>query len=328
MISIRSDHVILSCRVRLARNLKDRPFVNSQSCEQAEAVMQDVNALFPAEKGYHSLRMDALPPLSRSSLVENHLCSPELVSCGQSGLILNEANTLSIMVNEEDHLRIQGILPGLDLPGAYALCREADETIAKGLPYAFDSQLGYLTACPTNLGTGMRASAMLHLAGLALTGQAEPLLSRISKLGVAVRGFYGEGSGAPGHIYQISNQYTLGMQEKELMDALSSIITQLAAQEARARGLLLTRRPLDLEDMIGRALGVCRYARKMGIKECMQELSAIKLGVSLGLLPCPMERIDELIVACQGAQLSDTPLSEEEESAARANRLREALKDL
>jgi len=169
---------------------------------------------------------------------------------------------------------------------------------------------------------------MLHLAGLSLTGQAEPLLNRISKLGVAVRGYYGEGSAAPGHIYQISNQYTLGIQEKELMDALSSIITQLAAQEARARGLLLTRRELDLEDMVGRALGVCRYARKMGLNECMQELSAIKLGISLGLLPCPMERIDELIVACQGAQLSEAPLSEEEEAAARADRLREALKDL
>lgn len=328
MMSVQAEHVILSCRVRLARNLKGRPFVNSQSPEQAEAVLQDVNALFPPSEGYRFLRMDTLAPLGRASLVENHLCSTELVNCGQGGVILNRERTLSIMVNEEDHLRIQGILPGLDLPGAYALCREADETISQALPYAFDRQLGYLTACPTNLGTGMRCSAMLHLAGLALTGQAEPLLSRIAKLGVAVRGFYGEGSGAPGHIYQISNQYTLGMQEKELMDALSSILSQLASQEARARELLLERRSLDLQDMVGRALGVCRYARKMTLDECMRELSAIKLGASLGLLPCPMEQIDNLIIACQGAQLSDTPLSAEEECKARADRLREALKDL
>lgn len=328
MMTIPAEHIVLSCRVRLARNLKERPFVNSLSEQEAETILGDVSVLFPAKEGYRLLRMDDLSPLGRSSLVENHLCSTNLVASGRGGLILNKARTLAIMVNEEDHLRIQGILPGLDLQGAYSLCREADETIARALPYAFDSQLGYLTACPTNLGTGMRASAMLHLAGLAITGQVEPLLNRIAKLGVAVRGFYGEGSGAPGHIYQISNQYTLGMQEKELMDALSSIIDQIAAQETRARDLLLSKRPLDLEDMIGRALGVCRYARKMGLDECMQELSAIKLGVSLGLLPCPMERIDELIVACQSAQLSDIPLSGEEESAARADRLREALKDL
>ncbi|NCB31453.1 MAG: ATP--guanido phosphotransferase, partial [Clostridia bacterium] len=294
MITIQSDHIVLSCRVRLARNLKERSFVNTQSAEDAEVVLADVSAVFPPENGYRILRMDALPPLERASLVENHLCSTELIAADHSGVILNKDRTLSIMVNEEDHLRIQGILPGLNLSGAYALCRQAEETIAVALPYAFDSQLGYLTACPTNLGTGMRASAMLHLAGLAITGQAEPLLSRIAKLGVAVRGFYGEGSGAPGHIYQISNQYTLGVQERELMDALSSIIGQLAAQEARARGLLLSKRPLELADMIGRALGVCRYARKMTLTECMQELSAIKLGVSLGLLPCPMEQIDGL----------------------------------
>lgn len=328
MKGVRLDHIILSCRVRLARNLKDRPFVNTQSPEQAEAVLHDISALFPTQAGYSFLPMRELAPMERASLVENHLCSTELIAAEQGGLILNGARTLSIMLNEEDHLRIQGILPGLDLPGAYALCREAEETIAASLPYAFDGRLGYLTACPTNLGTGMRASAMLHLVGLALTGQAEPLLSRIAKLGVAVRGFYGEGSGAPGHIYQISNQYSLGMQEKELMDALAAVLGQLAVQEARARGLLLAERPLDLQDMVGRALGVCRYARKMALGEAMQELSAIKLGVSLGLLPCPMEEIDGLIVACQGAQLSGAPLTEEAECAARADRLRETLKDL
>ena len=161
-----------------------------------------------------------------------------------------------------------------------------------------------------------------------MTGQAEPLLSRIGKLGVAVRGFYGEGSSAPGYIYQISNQHSLGMQERELMEALTAVISQLAVQEARARALLLNKRPLELEDMVGRALGICRYARKMDLAEAMQELSAIKLGVSLGLLPLPMEEIDGLIVACQGAQLSSVPLSEDEECAARADRLRETLKNL
>ena len=328
MITIPAEHIVLSCRVRLARNLKGRPFPNSQSGQEAEAVLHNVSGLFPPEQCYRLMRMDAITPLGRSSLVENHLCSTDLITSPNGGLILNSDRTLAVMINEEDHLRIQGILPGLNLPDAYALCREADEAIAGAFPYAFDSQLGYLTACPTNLGTGMRASAMLHLAGLALTGQAEPLLNRIAKLGVAVRGFYGEGSSAPGNIYQISNQHSLGIQEKELMDTLSSIISQLTAQENRARDLLVTRRPIDLEDMVGRAVGVCRYARKIGLKECMQELSAIKLGVSLGLLPCPMDRVDELIVSCQGAQLSDSPISEEEENAARASRLRDALKDL
>ena len=325
MISIQLEHIILSCRVRLARNFKDRPFVNSQTEEQATAILQDTSKLFPENDGYSFLPMARLAPLERASLVESHLCSTELIASSQGGVILNRPRTLSIMLNEEDHLRIQGILPGLDLQKAYALCREAEETIGAAFPYAFDSQYGYLTACPTNLGTGMRASAMLHLAGLALTGQVESLLARITKLGVAVRGFYGEGSTAPGHIYQISNQYSLGVQENELMDALSAVISQLAMQEIRARALLLSTHPLELEDMVGRALGICRYARKMDLSEAMQELSAIKLGVSLGLLPLPMEEIDGLIVACQGAQLSSTPLSEDEECAARATRLRETL---
>lgn len=328
MTSIPLTHIILSCRVRLARNFKDRPFVNSQSDQQADAILEQVRPLFPSEEGYAFLPMTELAPLERASLVENHLCSTDLIASGHGALILNGAHTLAVMLNEEDHLRIQGILPGLDLPGAYALCRQAEETIAAALPYAFDPQYGYLTACPTNLGTGMRASAMIHLAGLALTGQAEPLLSRIGKLGVAVRGFYGEGSSAPGYIYQISNQHSLGMQERELMEALTAVISQLAVQEARARALLLNKRPLELEDMVGRALGICRYARKMDLAEAMQELSTIKLGVSLGLLPLPMEEIDGLIVACQGAQLSSVPLSEDEECAARADRLRETLKNL
>ena len=157
MTSIPLTHIILSCRVRLARNFKDRPFVNSQSDEQANAVLEQVRPLFPVEEGYTFLPMAELAPLERASLVENHLCSTDLIASAHGALILNGAHTLAVMLNEEDHLRIQGILPGLDLPGAYALCRQAEETIAASLPYAFDTQYGYLTACPTNLGTGMRA---------------------------------------------------------------------------------------------------------------------------------------------------------------------------
>ncbi|MDR0840267.1 MAG: ATP--guanido phosphotransferase [Christensenellaceae bacterium] len=321
--------VVLSCRVRLARNLSERHFVNNQSAQDAAATVDAISSALP--QGCRTLRMAQLPAIERLSLVERHLASAELIANESGALVLNEEETLAVMINEEDHLRIQGILPTLDLGGAYALCKAAEDAIEQSVPLSFDERLGYLTACPTNLGTGLRASAMLHLAGLALSGKLEELLRRIGKLGIAVRGFYGEGSAAPGYLYQISNQYTLGLREEEILSALTAIIKQLAGQELLARKLLLEHSDIAIRDVAARSLGLCRYAYKMSMEECMQHISRLKLGISLGLVDYAMQAADLLIIGCQSAQLciaAGRELTDEEESVARASFLRNALKEM
>jgi len=323
------SQVVMSCRVRLARNISGYPFTGRLSEKQAyELRLAAASAL----EGCHVRCIKDLSPTERTLLIEKHLASMELAESPAGALITGENDTLSVMVNEEDHLRIQGILPQLDLPGAYAICKRADERLSGRLPYAYDSRFGYLTACPTNLGTGMRASAMLHLAGLSLSGQLEPLLRSLAKLGVAVRGFYGESSAAPGSIYQISNQFTLGMQEEDIISALTDISAKLARQEMQARAALLQNSPTELSDRIGRSIGICGYAVKMAFEEFMQHISNIKLGVSMGLAEgITMAEADELIVSCQRASLSKTAgkeLDTQQENIARAERLRVALKEI
>lgn len=319
--------VVLSCRVRLARNISGYNFPHSLSQNEAFDIVAAVQKALGAEK---VTCMKDISPEQRTLLIEKHLASSELAASSFGALITGSGETLAVMVNEEDHLRIQGILPQLDLQGAYAICKDADEKISASLPYAYHSRYGYLTACPTNLGTGMRCSAMMHLAGLSLSGQLEPLLRNLAKLGIAVRGFYGEGSSAPGNIYQLSNQFTLGMQEEEIITALTDMIQKLAQQEMRTRDALLHNSFNELSDRVGRSVGLCRYAVKMPFEEFMKHISNIKLGISLGLLPkLSMEEADNLIISSQRSSLGcPADASAEEENLARAKHLREALKEI
>ena len=327
---MKTSDVVLSCRVRLARNLAGSRFVNRQSPEDAARVIDSV-ASAPDLASYRIYRIDKLPPNDRQLLVERHLASPELIVSPNTALLTNADNSIAIMVNEEDHLRIQSFIPSLDLPAAYDLCAKVDRQLSEKLSYAFDSRLGYLTACPTNLGTGMRASAMLHLVGLGLSGQLEPLLQQVVKLGMAVRGFYGEGSSAPGYIYQISNQHTLGQSEQEIISMLSDFLIKIAEQEMNTRSLLLQGNETEIKDRIGRSLGICLYAEKLGFQEFMQHISNIKLGISLGILDrITMRLADDLLLTCQCASLSVSGgISDEiSENIARAQHIKKILKEM
>lgn len=322
--------IILSCRVRLARNVRGLPFVSQMSMEQAESFIRTVDNAINASGEYRLMHMVDLGDNERMRLVERHLCSRELAVEPKGALLLNKDETMSIMINEEDHIRIQCILPGLDLFEADARSRVVDNQIAKALDVAFDEQLGYLTACPTNIGTGMRASAMIHIPALAMSGQAEQVLSAAAKLGVAVRGFYGEGSDAPGHIYQISNQNSLGMSEEDIVTGLTETIGRIAEQEKRFRLGALSQNDIGIRDLVFRSYGVCRYAQIMKFGEFMRRCSDLKMGVSLGLITgITQERLNELIASGQSASLcaaSGKLLNEAQENIARAQLLRKALK--
>lgn len=322
--------IILSCRVRLARNVRGLPFVSKMTMEQAESFIREVNEAINKDGAYRLMHMVDLGDNERMRLVERHLCSRELAVEPKGALLLSRDETMSIMINEEDHIRIQCILPGLDLYEADARSRVVDNQLSRVLEFAFDEELGYLTACPTNVGTGMRASAMIHIPALAISGQAEQVLSAAAKLGVAVRGFYGEGSDAPGHIYQISNQNSLGISEEDITSGLTETISRIAEQEKRFRLGALAQNDTGIRDLVFRSYGVCRYAQIMQFGEFMRRCSDLKMGVSLGLIEgLSQESLNELIAAGQSASLCAARgklLNETQENIARAQLVRRALK--
>lgn len=328
-MSMTAQDAVLSCRVRLARNFRDLPFVHRMSDEQAHTLVDRVNDALNKNGEYRLLRMMDVGDNDRVRLVEQHLCSRELAMEPKGALLINKTKTMSIMINEEDHLRIQCILDGLNLYEADAQSAVVDREIAKRLTYAFDDKLGYLTACPTNLGTGMRASAMLHIPALVQSDQAERVLSAAAKFGLAVRGFYGEGSGAPGHIYQISNHHTLGVAEEDIISGLTETISVIAEQELRFRRAAFANNPDAMTDLVMRSFGICRYAHSLSFTEFMEHCSNIKLGISLDIIKdVPQATIDTLIAEGQSASLctlSGKLLDEAEENKARAQRTRAAL---
>lgn len=281
--------VVISSRVRLARNIVGYAFPSTADIQTLEAVLN-----FCKEKmekvaaGYQLRWMDLrqLTPLARCCYIEQHLLSPELAMGNRpSGLILNEAETMSIMVNEEDHLRMQVILPGFQLEQAYAMCDAFETSFGSHVPYAFDKRLGYLTECPTNLGTGLRVSAMMHLPALVQTGMMRKILDACGKMGVAVRGVYGENSEAEGDLFQISNQVTLGYTEAEILENMAHIVGQIEEKERQMRQKLLQQDRNLLEDKIFRAYGILANARSISGAEAMKLLSWLYLGVSMQLIP-------------------------------------------
>ena len=238
--------IVMSTRIRLARNLTGYLFPIAFNEEQAMEVDRAVAGalLDSGDTGYTYTKMADLPALERQVLVEKHLISPQLADPNRHGaVILSEDETISVMVNEEDHIRIQCIHPGLQLKAAYQQADQVDDQLEKELPYAFDEDFGYLTSCPSNTGTGMRASVMMHLPALTITKQIDRIIPAISRLGMIVRGSYGEGSEAPGNVYQVSNQMTLGKTEQEILEDFGNITSRLIAHERKSRELLLGQIP-------------------------------------------------------------------------------------
>jgi protein arginine kinase len=326
--------IVISSRVRLARNLRSRPFPGwAKKAERSsilELIRPRVEELAEMQDSF-SESLQELSALERQVLVERHLISREHAAKGVgSAVVMNRRQTLSIMINEEDHLRMQSIRSGLQLKQAFKLVDKIDSALESKLEFAYDQRLGYLTACPTNVGTGMRASAMLHLPGLVLSELINQVIQAVSKIGLAVRGLYGEGTEAMGNLFQISNQTTLGEKEDEIINRLSKVIETIIEKEHDARQVLLQKKSNTLWDQIGRAYGVLTYAHAMASKEALNLLSIIKLGVDLGAFPEDRGLpIDELFIDTQPAHLqksSQQKLNAEERDHLRAQIIRERLK--
>lgn len=323
------DHndIVISTRIRIARNLADYPFpvrLDNKSKIEVNEKIRD------ALDGKENLTYTELKTLTRSqivSLAERHLISPEFASNSDArALLMSDNEDISIMLCEEDHIRIQVMKSGLALKDAYELADKIDTEINQSLKYAFDEKLGYLTQCPTNLGTGMRASVMLHLPALTAKGQIGSLASTVSKLGLTIRGAYGEGMSAMGDLYQLSNQVSLGISEKSAIDNLKTITLQLAAQERAAREE--ASKSIETEDAVFRAYGILKSARILSTKEFMSLISKVRLGAVLGMIKTDLKTINELMVSMQPATINafvGKTLSLEERDVERAKIVRERL---
>ncbi|PWU15298.1 MAG: protein arginine kinase [Verrucomicrobia bacterium] len=328
------DRIVMSSRVRLARNIKDAAFPGWAKKPERVRVLEIVRPAIeslPEMKDAFSEAMDTLSTLDKQILVERHLISREhAAKSAGSGLVLNKDETLCFMINEEDHLRMQALRPGLQLRQAWGAMDQTDSVLEKKLDYAFSPDLGYLTACPTNIGTGIRVSAMLHLPGLVLAEQINPIIQSVNKLGLAVRGLYGEGTEALGNVFQVSNQMTLGESETAIVERLEKVLAQIIEHEENARQTLLEKKPKMVFNHIGRAYGILANAHSISSKETMNLLSLMRLGVDLGVFP-GVERslVDELFILTQPAHLQkqhSEKLSAEERDLLRADMVRERLK--
>jgi len=301
--------IVISSRIRLARNVEGIPF--SPRAEQAELKnifelsrqIVEEDYLF---KNSNLLLLDELTPLESQFLVEKHLISiyHAREKRPYRGCVFNQRETLSIMVNEEDHFRIQYLLPGLQLNNIWKLINKIDDEIEKKVTYAFSEKEGYLTSCPTNVGTGMRASVMLHLPALAMINGINDILKAISKIGYVVRGFYGEGTEVMGNLFQVSNQITLGLSEGEIIDNLEKVNQQIISQEQKVRKDLLSNSKSQLEDQVWRAYGILSSARTISSAEAMELLSKLRFGVELGIISYPdLGTLNKLMLLIQPAYL-------------------------
>lgn len=297
------NDVVVSTRVRLARNLSEYPFPVKLNTEGKQKVIDKVTEAVkgsndPAVKGIKLINMNALTKEQAISLVEQHLISPEFAKNLNGRALFVDEKTVSIMVNEEDHIRIQVITKGLSLEEAYSTADRLDTVLNEKLSFAYDNQLGYLTQCPTNLGTGMRASVMLHLPALQKSRAIGGIAGNLSKLGLTIRGLYGEGTEPKGAMYQLSNQVTLGISEKAAIDNLKNITVQLVNQEKTARETLI--QSVEIQDRISRSLGILKSAKLLDHNEAMELLSNLRLGIAAGLMEgMTVEETDELITEIQ-----------------------------
>lgn len=298
--------VVFSTRIRLARNIKNKPFPGNSEKKDNEIIVEKLEEITPKlGYGLNITRLSKLDNLTRLSLIEKHLISPEFaLDKKQTGaIIINEEENICIMVNEEDHLRIQVLSSGLELEHSMALAREIDEKISSLINYAFSPKYGFLTACPTNVGTGMRGSIMVHLPALTLTGNTKKVLEAINNFGMNVRGVYGEGSKSQGDIYQISNKQSLGITEEEIIKNLKAIAEKITEQERLARNYLGKNR-IELEDRVYRAYGTLANARLLSSEEAKDLLSSVKLGTDMGIIKeLTDKKVNELMLYTKPANL-------------------------
>lgn len=326
--------IVVSSRIRLARNLAEYPFATKATRAQRAELQNRCREQLMASPSSHPMfyaEIDKTDEIDRQLLVERHLISRQhAASEGSRGVAISNDETISVMVNEEDHLRLQVMRSGLQLRECWQEADRLDDQLQEHLEYAFNNRWGYLTACPTNIGTGLRVSVMLHLPALKLTGDIEKVFRAAKDMHLAVRGLYGEGTEAIGDFYQISNQTTLGRSEPEILDEfIDVIIPRLIQTEMAARQVLETERPLALDDRIGRAIGTLTNARLLTSEETLFCLSHLRLGVLLGRISgLDPQMLNQLVLQTQPAHLQKTlgsKLDGEARKAARADYVRAHL---
>jgi len=329
--------IVLSTRVRLARNIEGFAFTGRARDGERLRVLAQVREALPGIEGMTDnvlFRVDDLSPVDRALLHERHLVSKELAGLDaqhplRTGAAVFLAERLGVMVNEEDHLRLQALQSGFALQQAYAALEQLETALGKRVPYSFHPEFGYLTACPTNVGTGLRASVLIHLPGLVLTKEIGKVLAGLQQMGLTYRGLYGEGSEVVGNFFQISNQTTLGSAEDELLDKLLRVVAHVIEREEEARKVLLRDAGYIIEDKLWRAYGTLRYARSLTFDEAMNYLSGVRLAVGLKLIDgLSVYTLNKLLIFSQAAHLAyaeGRTLSESDTNLARARYVRTTL---
>lgn len=325
----REEDVVVSSRVRLARNVKDHRFPNRAEEDEAFSVAEQIyGAMQDKEDHYRRFLVRDVDRIKRRVLMEQHLISPDLIkNRAVSEYYLRDDEQMTLMVNEEDHLRMQCLLPGMQLRESFLQVMEMEKKIEETVPFAWHMEFGYLTACPTNTGTGLRASVMVHLPALKYSQQLKGTFDSLGKVGLVVRGIYGEGSEVLGDMFQISNQRTLGFTETEAIDKLEKITNSIIEQERNTRNALITHTPTMVLDGVFRSLGILRYARVISAKEALQHLSHVRVGVCMELFPeADIRKLDDLMLHVQKytmlAYKHDTKQKETEDEV-RAQYIRE-----
>ena len=331
-----NSKIVMSSRVRLARNIRDYPFPGWAKKAERQKLLELIQPVvegLPEMADHFGDSMDNVTAIHKQVLVERHLISREHAAKNVgSGVVINDRETISVMVNEEDHLRMQAIKSGLQLKNSFKIIDKVDTELEEHLEFAFSPKLGYLTACPTNVGTGMRGSAMVHLPGMVLSDQINQVVQAVSKLGLAVRGLYGEGTEALGNVFQVSNQTTLGEKEAEVIERLNKVMLQIIEHEENARITLLEKKPKLVYDQIGRAYGILTNAHTISSKEALNLLSLVRMGVDLDIFPATARgSVDEMFILSQPAHVQRTAarkLTAEERDILRAELVRAQLANL
>lgn len=321
----RFEDVVLTTRIRFARNIKGKKFTNNMSSHEKEDLLMYIKDKL--KNDYSVLKLSDIDDITKKSLVETHTISKELINEDNSAIIHDEKNNIVVMINEEDHFRIQAFANGFDTEKTYKNIKEADKKIASNIEYATNKDYGYITACPTCIGTGMRVSVMLHLPSLEKIYALDRVFSNISNLGIAIRGMYGENSNSECAIYQISNQKTIGMTEEEIIKKVNEVTSYLVKQERKAREMLETR--IEVKDDILRSYGILKYAELISKKEAMRLLSNIYLGINMNYikdidLSNIKELMDEIGISTLRKKLKDN-FSREEENIKRAQYIKSKI---
>lgn len=320
------DNIIVSTRIRLARNIEGINFLNKMTNEDEEKIIN----IFKNNNinGLKLYKLSDIDEITKLSLIEKHILSKDILNRKNGAFLLSDDEKICVMLNEEDHIRIQVINPGLNFKNSYDEAKEVDENISKLAKYAYSDKYGYLTTCPTNLGTGLRVSVMLHLPALRITGRIQKVLDVINKVNVTVRGVYGEGSSAVGDMYQLSNKVSLGISEEDILNSVRKITDTIIKKEREAR-VFLKKSGIEFEDKISRMYGNLLYAKKLDYSECAKLISNIKLGVDMGIIKdIDIEKVNKIRILAKPASLQKyfkSKLETDDRDIKRAELIKEIL---